>query len=241
MRAVGQQCVTRVWWVRDRGGDPDAALHTRGLVGDNQARRRLHTATVSERSGGRALDHGSPPMAHRQYSLEILEYSRGQLPHHRRQTKQDQHPDQSRPYIQPALRHNFSGHQPIHLPDAAILGKPGATGRISSASNRVRCFRSSLKISRRRCHNAVEREKERRRRWEDHSRHRSLLRLGPLGECQTRFDPTRCKSAKRHDRRAHSCLAAYLAGQSFLDDFVGHSDGVFDEIPNPGKLSRGRL
>jgi hypothetical protein len=179
-------------------------------------------------------------MAHRQYNLEILEYSRGQLPHHRRQTKQDQHPDQSRPYIQPALRHNFSGHQPIHLPDAAILGKPGATGRISSASNRVRRFRSSLKISRRRCHNAVEREKERRRRWEDHSRHRSLLRLGPLGECQTRFDPTRCKSAKRHDRRAHSCLAAYLAGQSFLDDFVGHSDGVFDEIPNPGKLSRGR-
>jgi hypothetical protein len=120
------------------GGDPDAALHTRGLVGDNQARRRLHTATVSERSGGRALDHGSPPMAHRQYSLEILEYSRGQLPHHRRQTKQDQHPDQSRPYIQPALKLNSSVHQPIRPLDAAILGKPGTAGRISLVSDRVR-------------------------------------------------------------------------------------------------------
>ena len=70
-------------------------------------------------------------VGYRQYGLKVLEYSRGQLPHDRQQKKQEQYGDQNRPYIQPVLKHNFSVHQPLHLPDAAILGKPGATGRIS--------------------------------------------------------------------------------------------------------------
>jgi hypothetical protein len=71
---------------------------------------RSYALPVSETSAGGGAD------GHRQYSLEILEYRRSQLPHHRRQTKQEQYRDQNRPYIQPILRPNFSVHQPIHHP-----------------------------------------------------------------------------------------------------------------------------
>ena len=70
-----------------------------------------------------------------------MKYSRGQLPHHRRQTKQEQYRDQNRPYVQPVLRHNFSVHQLIRLPDAAILSKPGATGHISQCQTVFASFR----------------------------------------------------------------------------------------------------
>ena len=89
------------------------------------------TPTVSETQAAARARSWLATVCYRQYSLKVLEYSRGQLPHDRQQTKQEQYRDQNRPYIQLVLKHNFSVHQPLHLPDAAIPGKPGATGRIS--------------------------------------------------------------------------------------------------------------